>query len=133
MKKEQVLLVFMLVSILVLGQGCTTTTVTGPEGETDAVYKLGKLTAEEPRDISAVYQASERALAELELSVSQKLKDEITAKIIARDSRDKKITLTLLALTEDSTKITISAGSFVKARRIYQKIHQKMQGGVQLK
>jgi hypothetical protein len=133
MKKRQLFLAFVLAFALILGQGCTTTTVTGPEGQTDAVYKLGKLTAEEPRDISTVYQAAEKALAELELSISQKLKDEIAAKIIARDSQDKKITLALLALTEDSTKITISAGSFVKARRIYQKIHQKMQGGVQLK
>lgn len=133
MKKKQVFLLFMLVSILVLGHGCTTTNVTGPEGQTDAVYKLGKLTAEEPKNISTVYRAAEAALTELELSISQKLKDEIAAKIIARDSQDKKITLGLLALTEDSTKITISAGSFVKARRIYQKIQQKMQGGLQQK
>lgn len=133
MKKKQLFLAIMLAATLVLGHGCTTTTVTGPEGQTEAVYKFGKLTADEPKDIGTVYQAAEKALAELELSISQKLKDEIAAKIIARDSQDKKITLQLLALTEDSTKVTISAGSFVKARRIYQKIQQKMQGGVQQK
>ncbi len=133
MKKKQIFLAIMLAATLILGQGCATTTLTGPEGQTEAVYKFGKLTAEEPKDISTVYQAAEKALAELELSISQKLKDEITAKIIARDSQDKKITLNLLALTENTTKVTISAGSFVKARRVYQKIHQKIQGGVQLK
>ena len=133
MKKKEVLLAIMLAATLVLGQGCTTTTVTGPEGQTEAVYKFGKLTVEEPKDIGTVYQAAEKALAELELSISQKTKDEIAAKIIARDSQDKKITLNLLAITENTTKVTIRAGSFVKARRVYQKIHQKMQGGLQQK
>ncbi len=122
MKKKQLFLAILLAATLVLVHGCTTTTVTGPEGQTEATYKFGKLTAEEPKDISTVYQAAEKALAELELSISQKMKDEIAAKIIARDSQDKKITLNLLALTENTTKVTISAGSFVKARRVYQKI-----------
>jgi hypothetical protein len=133
MNKKQILLSILSAAILVLGQGCATTTVTGPEGQTEAVYKFGKLTAEEPKDISTVYQAAEKALVELELSISQKLKDEITARIIARDSQDKKITLDLLAVAEDSTKITIRAGSFIKASRVYQKIHQKIQGSLQQK
>src|SRR4030042_6369066 len=130
MKKKKIFLAIMLAATLILGYGCATTTVTGTEGQTEAIYKFGKLTAEEPKDITTVYQAAEAALNELELSISQKFKDEIAARIIARDSQDKKITLQLLALTEDSTKITIRAGTFVKARRVYQKINQKMQGGL---
>jgi len=56
----------MLAPTLALGQGCATTTVTGPEGQTEAVYKFGKLRAEESKDISTVYQAVVKALIELE-------------------------------------------------------------------
>ena len=116
MQNRHIILMFLLAATIVLGQGCKTTLV-GPEGQTSAVYSLGKLTAEEPGDIDSLYQATIDSLTELELSISQKLKDELTAKVTARDSKDKKITVNLTSITKDSTKLTIRAGSFSRAKR----------------
>lgn len=126
MQERLVCLTLLLVASIVLGQGCKTTVI-GPEGQTVATYRLGKLSAEEPKDINAVYQATLEALTELELSIIQKLKDELTAKVIARDSQDTRITVNLLAITKDSTKVTIHAGSYTRASRVYQTIHKSLQ------
>jgi sRNA-binding carbon storage regulator CsrA len=126
MQKRHVYLTLLLVASILLGQGCKTT-VMGPEGQTVATYRLGKLSTEEPKDINAVYQATLEALTELELNIIQKMKDELTAKVIARDSQDTKITVTLLAITKDSTKVSIHAGSYTRASRVYQTIHKNLQ------
>ena len=126
MQNRQILLVLLLLGAILLGQGCKTTGV-GSEGQTVATYRLGKLTAEEPKDINAVYEATIKALTELELSIIQKMKDELTAKVIARDSQDTQITVSLLAITKDSTKVTIRAGSYARASRIYQTMHKGLQ------
>lgn len=126
MQKRQVYFIFLLAASLLLGQGCKTTVI-GPEGQTVATYRLGKLSAEEPKDINAVYEATIKALTELELSIIQKMKDELTAKVIARDSQDTQITVSLLAITKDSTKVTIRAGSYARASRIYQTMHKGLQ------
>jgi len=126
MQERQVCLALLLVAAILLGQGCKTTVI-GPEGQTVATYRLGKLSAEEPKDINAVYQATLQALTELELSISQKLKDELTAKVIARDSQDTRIAVNLLATTKDSTNVSIHAGSYARASRVYQAIHKSLQ------
>ena len=126
MQNRHVYLALLLVTAVLLGQGCKTTVV-GPEGQTVATYQLGKLSAEEPKSINAVYQATLDAMTELELSIIQKLKDELTAKVIARDSQDTKITINLIAVTKDSTEVSIHAGSYTRANRVYQTIHKSLQ------
>ena len=126
MQKRYICLIFLLAAFVVFGQGCKTTVV-GPEGQTSAVYSFGTLSAEEPNGLDSVYQATINALTELELSISQKLKDELTAKVIARDAQDTKITVDLVSITKDSTKMKIRAGSFTRASRIYQMIHESLQ------
>jgi len=121
MESKRALLGLLLAVTTVWGCGCKTTMV-GPEGQTKAIYEWGRLTAEEPNNINAVYQATEKALTALELSITQKTKDELAATVVARDSQDRRFAVGLVAITTDSTKITIEAGSFVKARRVYQKI-----------
>lgn len=126
MQRRHIYLMFLLAAFVVFGQGCKTTVV-GPEGQTSAVYSMGTLSAEEPSGIDSVYQATINALTELELSISQKLKDELTAKVIARDAEDKKVTVELASVAKDSTKMKIRAGSFSRASRIYQMIHESLQ------
>ena len=117
---------FLLAAAIMPGQGCKTILV-GSEGQTAAVYRLGRLSAEEPKNIGAVYQATIDALTELELSISQKMKDELTATVVARDSQDTRIAVSLVAVTKESTKISIRAGSFTRASRIYQIVHESLQ------
>ena len=68
------------------------------------------------------YQATEAAVQELGLSIVQRLQDKLESQVVARDSQDKKITISLLAVTADSTTVAIHVSSADKASRIYQTI-----------
>ncbi len=125
MRQRQILLMLLLVSALACGQGCKTT-IEGPRGPTTAVYSFGKMSTEEAIDINALYEATVKALAELELKISQKTKDRLNATIIARDSQDKKITVQLVSITKDSTKMSIRAGSSTRASRIHQMVYDSL-------
>jgi hypothetical protein len=114
-----------LLAVSLIGSGCTTT-VMNPGTDSSATYRFGVLKAEENRDISSVYQAAEAAVADLGLSIIQKVKDQLEAKIVARDAQDKKIIIELVSLTKDTTEVKVRVGSADKARRIYQTIHDKL-------
>jgi Protein of unknown function (DUF3568) len=105
--------------------GCTTT-VMNPGTDSSATYRFGRLTAQEARDITAVYQAAEAAMTDLGLSVVQKVRDDLEARIIARDAQDKKIIVELISLTKTSTEVKVRVGSLEKARRIHQTIHENL-------
>ena len=69
-------------------------------------------------------------MKQLELSVSTDAKDAMSATIVVRDSQDKKMTIKLLATTEDSTKLFIRVGTFgseTKSRLIYDQIKKNLQ------
>ncbi len=125
MQRRHAFPMLLLVSAIVFGQGCKTT-IEGPQGPTTAVYSFGKFSTEEAIDINALYEATLKALAELELSISQKTKDRLNATIIARDSQDKKITVQLVSITKDSTKMSIRAGSSTRASRIHQMVYDSL-------
>ena len=122
MRQRHVLTVLLLVSAIVLGQGCKTT-IEGPKGPTTAVYSFGTFSTEEAIDIDTLYDATVKALTDLELSISQKTKDRLNATVIARNSQDTKITVHLVSITKDVTKMSIRAGSFTRASRIHQMVY----------
>ena len=128
MRKGQIFLALLLVSPVVLVEGCVVAAVGGGAAGTVA-YIRGDLEAVEAKDIGTVYKATEKALEELGLVVSKKTKDALSAKIIARDAQDKKITIKLNATTEETTKLSIRVGMFgkeTKSRLIYQKIRDNL-------
>jgi uncharacterized protein DUF3568 len=117
-----------LTAVLVLSLvavGCTTT-VTNPGTDSSATYRFGRLTAQEARDITTVYQAAETAMTDLGLSIVQRVKDDLEAKIVARDAQDKKIIVELISLTKTTTEVKVRVGSPEKARRIHQTIHENL-------
>lgn len=114
-----------LLAAALIGSGCTTTVI-NPGTDSSATYRLGVLTAEENKDITTVYQAAESAIADLGLSVIQKVKDELEAQIVVRDAQDKKIVIELVSTTATMTEVKVKVGSPDKARRIYQTIHDKL-------
>ena len=123
MQKRQICLALLFVSTLVLVNGCVIAAAGAGAGV--VAYARGDLEVVEAKDINSVYKATEKALDELELTVSKKTKDVMSALIIARDAQDKKIKIKLIATTEDTTKLSIRAGVFgdeAKSRLIYQKI-----------
>jgi len=114
-----------LLAVALIGSGCTTTVI-NPGTDSSATYRFGVLTAEENKDITTVYQAADSSIADLGLSVIQKVKDELEAKIVARDAQDKKIIIEFVSMTANTTQVKIHVGSPDKARRIYQTIHDKL-------
>ena len=133
MRKEQVFLILVLSGMAVLVQGCAVAWVGAGLGVGAGMvaYLKGDLEAVESKDIDTVFEATEKAIEELEIKVSKKTKDKMSAVIIARDAQDKKITIKLRATAEESTKLSIRVGGFgdeTKSRLIYQKIREKLKG-----
>ena len=132
MRKEQVFLILALAGMGVLAQGCAAAWVGAGfgAGAGTVAYFRGDLEAMEPSNIDAVLKATEKAIKELELKVSKKTKDKMSAVIVARDAQDKKVTIKLSAAVEGSTKLSIRVGMFgneTKSRLIYQKIRENLQ------
>jgi len=129
MRKRQVFLIVLLVGTAALIEGCAGAAV-GAGAAGTVAYVRGDLEAVESKKLDAVYEATLKAVDELELNVTKKTKDALSAVIIARDAQDKKITIKLSATTEDTTKLSIRIGLFgseTKSRLIYQKIHENLQ------
>jgi hypothetical protein len=129
MRKREVFLTVLLVGTAVFVQGCVAAAV-GAGAAGTVAYVKGDLEAIEPKDLDTVYAATTKALEELELSITKTTKDALGAVIIAHDSRDKKIKVSLKATTENSTKLSIRYGWFgskAKSNVIYQKIHDNLQ------
>ena len=126
MRKQLVFLILLLVGAAVSVQGCVVAAV-GVGAAGTVAYIRGDLQTVESADIDAVYKAVLKAVDELELSITQKTKDAMTAKIVARDAQDKKITIKLGATVEGATKLSIRVGLFGnerKSRLIYEQIKE---------
>ena len=129
MHRGNIFLSFLLAFVSVLLLSCSTT-VMGPAQEVRAVYFLGDMEAAEAKSINFVYDAAVKAMDDLKLSVSHKTQDALSAKIIAHDSQDRKITVKLYSVAEKSTKIIVRAGFFgdeTKSRLIYRRILDNLQ------
>jgi hypothetical protein len=129
MRKKQVLLVVMLIGSMLLLQGCVVAAV-GLGAAGTIAYVRGDLQAVESESIDDVYEATLKALEELELLPTRKTKDALGAEIVTYDAQDKKITINLKSAAEGTTKLSIRVGVFgseTKSRLIYQKIRDNLQ------
>ena len=128
MRKQLVFLTLLFVGAAVSIQGCgLELAVVGAAAGGTVAYVKGDLQTVESADIDAVYKAALKAVDELELSITQKTKDAMSAKIVARDAQDKKITIKLGATVEGATKVSIRVGLFGnkrKSRLIYEQIKE---------
>jgi len=128
-RKEQILLAVLLVGSAVSVGGCIAV-VAGAGAAGTVAYLKGDLEATESRRLDEVHAATLKAVEELGLKVTQDTKDALSATVVARDAQDKKVTITLRATTEQTTKLSIRVGVFgseAKSRLIYQKIHDYLQ------
>ena len=129
MQKRQVVLILLLIGTAALLQGCLAVVV-GAGAAGTVAYVKGDLEAVESKDINTVYEATLKAMEQLELSVSKKTKDAMSALIIARDSQDKKVTVKLSATAEGATKLSIRVGvwgSETKSQFIHDQIKKNLQ------
>ena len=128
MHVKRILLIVMLIGIAVFGQGCVAAAV-GVGAAGTIAYVRGDLEAVESHSLDNVYEATVKALDELELNVISKSKDALTATINARDAQDKKIKIMLKKTAEQTTKISVRIGTFgdeTKSKLIYQKINYNL-------
>jgi endo-beta-N-acetylglucosaminidase D len=128
MRTKQVLLSILVMGTAGLVQGCLVAAV-GVGAAGTIAYVRGDLEAVESQRLDVVYEATLKAVEKLQLSVTTKSKDAMSAVIVARDAQDKKVTITLKAVTEEATKLYIRVGVFgseTKSRLIYQEIHESL-------
>ena len=112
----------------VLINGCAVALVGAGAGT--VAYIKGSLEAVLEDDVDAVYEASIKALDQLEIAPSEKQKDALAARIVATNAQDRKITIKLKAAENDLTKISIKIGFFgdrSQSQAIYDKIKENLQ------
>ena len=128
MRKRQVILISLLLGSMLLLQGCVVAAV-GLGAAGTIAYARGDLQALESESIDELYEATLKALEELELLPTSKNKDALGAEIITYDAQDKKITIRIKSTAEGTTKLSIRVGVFgseTKSRLIYQKIRDNL-------
>lgn len=128
MRIKQTLLAIMLIAATGLLQGCMLAVV-GVGAAGTIAYIRGDLEAVESEPIDAVYEAALTAVKELELTVTEKSKDALEARIVVHDSQDRKTTIKLKTTAENTTKLSIRVGTFgseTRSRLIYQKIREHL-------
>ena len=131
MRKDQVCLSILSVCLAVMAGGCTVALVAlgVGAGAGTAMYVAGDLEAAASEDIETVYGATIEALEQLEVKVSSKVRDALSAQIVARDASDKKVTIKLTSTAEGLTKLSIRIGTFgneTKSRLIYEQIRKNL-------
>ena len=129
MRKKQGFLIILLIGMLVLNEGCMVAAV-GIGAAGTVAYVRGDLETVESENIDDVYDATLKALKDLELLPTRKSKDALGAEIVTYDAQDKKITIRLMSSAEKMTEMSIRIGVFgseTKSRLIYQKIRENLQ------
>ena len=128
MRKKKLILVVLLLAMVGLVEGCMLAVV-GVGAAGTIAYVRGDLEAVESENLDAVYEATLKAVEEIELHVTSKKKDALSAIIVGRDAQDKKVTIKLNSTAEKTTKLSIRIGVFgseTKSRLIYQKIRDNL-------
>jgi len=127
-------LLFISVALALSSSGCLAVAV-GAGAAGTVAYLAGDLEAEEPYGVEQTYAAA-RATADglgLRIIEGQTGRDALAARVVARDSADKKIEVRLKAITKNATKISIRVGTFgddTKAHLIYNTIRDNLKATV---
>ncbi len=127
MRRNEVFLIALLGGAALV-QGCVVAAV-GAGAAGTVAYIRGDLEAVKTANIDKVYAAVLKATDELGFSVTQKSKDALSAKVVARDAQDKKITIRMMSTAEGTTKLSIRIGLFgseTKSRLIYEQINKHL-------
>ncbi len=128
MGRQQFVLISIFIGMTVLVQGCIVAAV-GAGAVGTVAYVKGDLESVESHSIDTVYEATLQAMNDLDLYVTLKFKDALTAEINARDTQDSKVTIKLNSQSEGITKLSIRVGIFgeeTKSQLIYNKIRDNL-------
>jgi hypothetical protein len=100
-------------------------------GTDAAVYSGGKLYAVANQNLNSVYDATVKALEQLEVEVIETAKDVFYAKVVGKIADGKTIIIRMEPGEGDITNISIKASKFLsgneeRTRTIYEKIKQNL-------
>jgi hypothetical protein len=96
-------------SALLVTSGCIARGTVGAQGA-GATWYSGRLESNLGANLDEVFRASEKAIAELQFAKVSDRKSTIDAQLISRTAVDKKVSIVLNQVTEDSTKVSIRVG-----------------------
>jgi hypothetical protein len=112
---------------LLAAPGCFLVAVgaAGAAGAGSVAYVRGELDAHLGSPFDAVANATDNAIAQLQLAKISEARDAFSAKILARSAEDEKIDITVVKEADSLTKVSIRIGIFgkeEKSRAILDKI-----------
>ena len=112
-------------------QGCVAVMLAGGAavGAGARAYATGDTEAVLAQDVDQVCDASKKALAALEIPIIRLDKDGLKAKLIARASDDKKITIVVKRTGDRHSKLSVRVGIFgdrARSRAIYDQIRKNL-------
>lgn len=128
MSKNSIILLVIFSIAAVLFPGCNAQN-TGKDVDTIA-YVMGSFKTTEVHNFPEVYAATEKALQDSEWTTTKVTKDAVSAKIVARNSLDKKLKVNLDATPNGTTEIVIrygATGHEAKSQEIYDQIAKNLQ------
>jgi len=126
MMKRYTPLYVLFVLIAVTSSGCAVALV-GAGAAGTVAYLKGDLESVEPHSVERVFIASKEALKALNIHLWEESRDTLTARLVARDAQDDKITVKIDHMTHRTTKLRIRVSTFgneIKSQNIYLKIRQ---------
>jgi hypothetical protein len=134
--KSKKWLLFALVGIIpLLDIGCVAAAVGGAAGVAagagTVAYIKGELKATEAYNVPTVWKATEKAVDELQLVVTDKYSDATAGKLEAMTADNKKVRISLNRQGDNITEITIRVGTFGDeelSRFILSKIQKHLKG-----
>jgi len=118
-------LLAVLIGLSLAPLGCSPTLV----GQNAAVYSMGRLHARIDRDMNSVYEASVKALEELEITVTEKKKDVFAARVAGKTADERSVTIRIEPEGDSSTLMSIRTGVIgdeteARARAVFDKIRE---------
>ena len=122
---RKILLALACVGVVFTACGCAPSIVTPDAG----VYSVFTLYAVTSQDLTTVYNASLKALEQLELDITEKPKDVFYAKIVAKAANGERIIVSMKPKEDGGTNLRIRVGALGDEHRsnvIYQRIRQNL-------
>jgi len=111
--------------LLLAGSSCSPEIV----GADAAVYSNMKLHAVANEDLTAVYNASVKAIETLELDITESAKDVFSARVLAKGADGKKVAIVITPREDGMTALKIGVGAVgnrVRSERIYDLIKKNL-------
>ncbi len=99
-------------AILLCNGGCAALLLGGGAGAGTVAYLKGELKSMIESPLEETWQATQKALEDLEFPVTSKQKDAFSAELTARDASDKKIEVKFERISSKMTEVRIRVGIF---------------------